>query len=67
MGRGGEVPGGATVNSFTDHRVAVNLRVGGVAAQAPMTVQRCDNLRTAFPGFDRLMSSLGAEIADAPA
>ena len=59
---GGEVPGGATVASDGDHRIAMSFLVLGLAARAPVTVDRPEMIATSFPGFAELMASLGAAI-----
>jgi 3-phosphoshikimate 1-carboxyvinyltransferase len=60
------LPGGATVDSFTDHRVAMSLLVAGLVSRAPVTVTRCANIRTSFPAFVPLMCTLGATIEPVP-
>jgi 3-phosphoshikimate 1-carboxyvinyltransferase len=63
-GRGhGAVPGGVTVESQLDHRIAMSFLVLGFATQAPMTVDDGEPIATSFPIFERLMTDLGAEVA----
>ena len=62
-GRGpGGVPGGATVASRLDHRIAMAFLCLGLAAKAPITVDDGGPIATSFPGFVPLMRGLGAEI-----
>lgn len=57
------VPGGATVSSRLDHRIAMAFLVLGLAAKAPVTVDDGAAIATSFPAFERLMKGLGARIA----
>jgi len=54
------VPGGATVASSLDHRIAMAFLVLGMNAQNPITVDDASPIETSFPGFRHLMESLGA-------
>lgn len=62
QGRPHGLDGGVTVDSYTDHRVAMSLLVAGLRCRAPVAVTRCDNIATSFPGFVPLMTQLGAAI-----
>lgn len=60
-GTGGDkVPGGATVASHLDHRIAMSFAVLGLAAQQPVTVDDASPIATSFPAFVPLVESLGA-------
>ena len=62
-GRGfGDVPGGVTVESRLDHRIAMSFLVMGLATNRPMTVDDGGPIMTSFPIFETLMGSLGAQI-----
>jgi 3-phosphoshikimate 1-carboxyvinyltransferase len=61
-GSGGGVPGGATVATHLDHRIAMSFAVLGLATDAPVTVEDASPIATSFPDFQRLMRDLGAEI-----
>lgn len=62
-GRGADgVPGGATVQSRLDHRIAMSFLCLGLATQAPITVDDGGPIATSFPGFVPLMRGLGATI-----
>ena len=67
-GRGfGDVPGGVTVETRLDHRIAMSFLVMGLASNAAMTVDDGSPIATSFPIFGPLMTGLGAEIADVTA
>lgn len=54
------VPGGATVASSLDHRIAMSFLVLGMNAEKPITVDDASPIETSFPGFQNLMEDLGA-------
>ncbi|WP_296477432.1 3-phosphoshikimate 1-carboxyvinyltransferase [Roseinatronobacter sp.] len=56
------VPGGATVQTHLDHRIAMSFLCLGLAASAPITVDDAGPIATSFPVFEPLMQGLGAEI-----
>lgn len=59
MGPGG-VPGGATVRTHIDHRIAMSFLVLGLAAKAAVGVDDGSPIQTSFPLFEELMRGLGA-------
>ena len=60
-GRGGDpVPGGATVESRLDHRIAMSFAVLGLHARASIVVDDASPIDTSFPTFVPLMEALGA-------
>ena len=62
-GRGhGDVPGGVTVESRLDHRIAMSFLVMGLATEKPMTVDDAGPIATSFPVFEPLMTALGAHV-----
>ncbi len=61
MGPGG-VPGGATVSTHLDHRVAMSFLCLGLAAKQPVKVDDGGPVATSFPVFETLMAGLGAAI-----
>ena len=62
-GRGhGEVPGGVTVESRLDHRIAMSFLVMGLASNEPMRVDDGGPIATSFPVFEPLMTGLGADV-----
>jgi len=58
----GNVPGGATVASQLDHRIAMAFMVMGMATQKPMSVDDGSPIATSFPIFEELMGGLGAQL-----
>ena len=60
---GGRVPGGSTVATHMDHRLAMSGLVLGLAAERPVTVDDHAFIDTSFPGFVTLMRQLGAHLA----
>lgn len=66
-GAGGAIPGGGTVATHMDHRIAMSALVMGLAARAPVTVDDAAFIDTSFPGFAALMNRLaGTEALSAP-
>jgi 3-phosphoshikimate 1-carboxyvinyltransferase len=63
-GLDGTVPGGGTVATHLDHRIAMAFLVMGLATQDPMTVDDGRMIATSFPTFIPLMRELGATIQD---
>ncbi|MCC0006754.1 MAG: 3-phosphoshikimate 1-carboxyvinyltransferase [Hyphomicrobiaceae bacterium] len=60
-GTGGKVPGGGTVATHLDHRIAMAFLTMGLASEAPVTVDDTAMIATSFPEFIGLMQQLGAE------
>jgi|32_taG_2_1085360.scaffolds.fasta_scaffold10903_3 3-phosphoshikimate 1-carboxyvinyltransferase len=58
----GNIPGGATVASHLDHRIAMSFLVLGMVTQSPVTVDDAAPIATSFPVFEPLMKALGAAI-----
>lgn len=56
------VPGGATCESFLDHRIAMSFMVMGMGAQNPVSVDDGSPIATSFPIFEPLMGGLGAKL-----
>jgi 3-phosphoshikimate 1-carboxyvinyltransferase len=61
-GMGETVPGGGSVATHMDHRIAMSFLVMGLAAKSPVTVDDSSMIATSFPEFETLMGALGAEI-----
>ena len=53
----GRLKGGAVL-SYGDHRIAMALAVGGLAAEAPVTVDGAEAAAVTFPGFYRLLAAV---------
>jgi 3-phosphoshikimate 1-carboxyvinyltransferase len=59
-GRGGDpVPGGATIATRLDHRIAMSFAVLGLNARAPVTIDDARPIATSFPTFVPMMEQLG--------
>jgi len=56
------VPGGATVESRLDHRIAMSFLCLGMASKNPITVDDAGPIATSFPIFEPLMNRLGAKL-----
>ncbi|WP_375569180.1 3-phosphoshikimate 1-carboxyvinyltransferase [Seohaeicola saemankumensis] len=63
----GNIPGGATVASHLDHRIAMSFLVLGMVSRASVTVDDASPIATSFPVFEPLMRALGAGITRATA
>ena len=62
-GTGGHVPGGGTVATHLDHRIAMSFLVMGLASREAVTVDDAGMIATSFPSFMPLMRQLGAELS----
>ncbi len=59
----GHVPGGGTVATHMDHRIAMSALVMGCAADKPVKVDDTAFIATSFPDFIPMMRALGAEFS----
>ena len=55
---GGTLAGG-TVESLTDHRIAMSFAVAGLVAREPVRINDCRHVATSFPGFMELANDCG--------
>jgi 3-phosphoshikimate 1-carboxyvinyltransferase len=62
-GRGGRAPGGATIATGLDHRIAMSFLVLGLAGDNPVTIDDAGPIDTSFPDFIGLLRGLGADLA----
>jgi 3-phosphoshikimate 1-carboxyvinyltransferase len=62
---GGAVPGGGTVPTHMDHRIAMSFLTMGLASEQPVTVDDVTMIATSFPEYRDLMKTLGA-VMEAP-
>jgi len=62
QGCGGRPPGGGRVATALDHRIAMAFLMLGLVADRPVTIDDAEPIGTSFPGFEALMSSLGARF-----
>ncbi len=53
---------GARVHSHGDHRLAMALAVAGLLAEGATAIEDAECTADSFPGFERTLTRLGAEI-----
>ncbi|MBS7588889.1 3-phosphoshikimate 1-carboxyvinyltransferase [Ancylobacter defluvii] len=58
----GAVPGGGTVATHMDHRIAMSFLILGLASGKPMKIDDISFVATSFPAFVPLMTGLGAAL-----
>ena len=58
---GGTLHGG-TVDSFTDHRIAMSFAIAGLVAEGPIEIKDCENVATSFPNFVELAQQAGLKL-----
>lgn len=51
--------GAGSVESLTDHRIAMSFAVAGLVARGPVRIIDCRHVATSFPGFLRLANGCG--------
>ncbi len=61
-GCGGRVPGGCSVDSDGDHRVAMAMAVIAGFARRPVTIRNSECTETSYPGFWQTMQRMGAHV-----
>jgi 3-phosphoshikimate 1-carboxyvinyltransferase len=59
----GRVPGGGTVATHMDHRIAMAFLMMGLASEKPVIVDDAAFIATSFPGFTDMMRGLGAVLS----
>lgn len=65
-GTGGAIPGGGTVATHMDHRIAMSALVMGLAARSPVAVDDAGFIETSFPGFAGLVNqAAGTAVIEA--
>ncbi|MBL4639893.1 MAG: 3-phosphoshikimate 1-carboxyvinyltransferase [Kordiimonadaceae bacterium] len=62
-GTGGKIPGGGTVATKLDHRIAMSFAILGQMAQEPIIIDDAAPIQTSFPNFVELMNTLGANLS----
>ena len=53
---------GGTVQSFSDHRVAMSFAVAGLVAEQAVTIEDCHHVATSFPDFLNLANHCGFSL-----
>jgi 3-phosphoshikimate 1-carboxyvinyltransferase len=66
QGTAGAIPGGGTVATHMDHRLAMSALVMGLAARSPVSVDDAAFIETSFPGFAALMNAAAGDAAIRP-
>jgi len=61
-GTGGSISGDTVIEARMDHRIAMSFLVMGMAANKPVVVDDTTHIGTSFPGFEALMTGLGANF-----
>ena len=56
----GRAPGGGTVATHMDHRIAMSFLMMGLASDKPISIDDASFIATSFPSFVPMMRSLGA-------
>ena len=64
-GTGAAPAGGGVVVTHLDHRIAMAFLVLGIAARDGVAIDDGSPIDTSFPGFAKLLGSLGARIGPA--
>lgn len=55
-------PGQATVDSLSDHRIAMAFAIAGLASAGPVTITGAEAADISWPGFADALTQLGAEV-----
>ena len=58
----GRPPGGGSVATHMDHRIAMAFLVMGLASEKPVAIDDATFIATSFPGFVDMMRGLGADF-----
>jgi len=61
------IPGGGTVETHMDHRIAMAFAVLGLAADQPVRIDDTGMIDTSFPAFAQTMRGLGAALEETDA
>ena len=61
---GGKIKGGAEVETFMDHRIAMSFLIAGAIAENPISIDNGAFIATSFPGFETLMNNAGMNIKE---
>jgi 3-phosphoshikimate 1-carboxyvinyltransferase len=59
----GRPPGGGTVATHMDHRIAMAFLVMGLASEQSVRVDDAGFIATSFPGFAPMLGALGADLS----
>jgi len=56
------IPGGKTIETHMDHRIAMSFAVLGMVSEKPVTINDGAMIDTSFPGFVELVNGVGGNI-----
>lgn len=56
--------GGATVNSFNDHRIAMSLAIAATKCQNEIVLEGYESVKKSYPSFWRDYETLGGQISE---
>jgi 3-phosphoshikimate 1-carboxyvinyltransferase len=59
----GRAPGGGTVATHMDHRIAMAFLVMGLASDKPVAIDDGSFIATSFPGYVPMLRGLGADVS----
>jgi len=59
----GRAPGGGSVATHMDHRIAMAFLMMGLASEMPVGIDDASFIATSFPSFVPMMRSLGADLS----
>ena len=57
-------PGGATVATHLDHRIAMSMTVAGLVSRTVVTIDDMSPVATSYPGFEASLRALGVSELD---
>ncbi|MCL2567132.1 MAG: 3-phosphoshikimate 1-carboxyvinyltransferase [Alphaproteobacteria bacterium] len=57
-----KLAGGAAIESFKDHRIAMAFLIMGAMCENPIQVLGCESINTSFPNFFAIAKSVGLNI-----
>jgi 3-phosphoshikimate 1-carboxyvinyltransferase len=67
LGEAGAIPGGGTVETHMDHRIAMSALVMGLGTRSPVAVDDAAFIETSFPGFAALLNRAAGDPVILPA
>lgn len=59
---GGQTMTGGTIDSHSDHRIAMSFAVASLRSQGEIIINDCANVATSFPGFVQLAQQVGVNL-----
>ncbi len=63
-GTGGDpLPGGGTIATKLDHRIAMSFAIAGLVSKVPVTIDDMEPVATSFPGFTAMLKDMGAILS----